>query len=230
MERATTTLFMLQSVDGKISTGANDTLDADKDFAIIKGVKEGLHQYYELEAETDLYSLNTGRVMAKIGINEKTDYKDKSVVSFVLIDNKPHLNEHGIDYLCHWLKNLIIVTTNIEHPAYKLQDTYDNLHILSYETFKPETLLTDLKEKYGVERLTVQSGGTMNALFIRNHMIDYVDLVVAPLIVGGKDTATLVDGESLQSEDELSKLDALQLISVEQLENSYIHLRYKVLK
>ena len=32
MNRAITTLFMLMSVDGKISTGASDELDVDKDF------------------------------------------------------------------------------------------------------------------------------------------------------------------------------------------------------
>ena len=41
MNRPITTLFMLMSVDGKISPGASDNLDADKDFPTIDGVKEG---------------------------------------------------------------------------------------------------------------------------------------------------------------------------------------------
>ena len=69
MDRPITTLFMLMSVDGKISTGASDNLDVDKDFPKITGVKEGLHQYYEIEQTTDLWSLNSGRVQAKIGVN-----------------------------------------------------------------------------------------------------------------------------------------------------------------
>jgi hypothetical protein len=48
MNRPITTLFMLMSVDGKISPGASDNLDSDKDFPAIDGVKEGLHQYYEV--------------------------------------------------------------------------------------------------------------------------------------------------------------------------------------
>ena len=32
MDRPVTTLFMLMSLDGKISPGASDELDADKDF------------------------------------------------------------------------------------------------------------------------------------------------------------------------------------------------------
>lgn len=54
MERPIITLFMLMSVDGKISTGATDDLDVDKDFPEIVGVREGLHQYYEIEQTTDL--------------------------------------------------------------------------------------------------------------------------------------------------------------------------------
>lgn len=62
---------MLMSVDGKISTGASDELDVDRDFPGIDGLKEGLHQYYEIEQTTDLWSLNTGRVQAKLGVNHK---------------------------------------------------------------------------------------------------------------------------------------------------------------
>ena len=42
-----TTLFMLESLDGKINSGNNDSLDVDRDFSTIEGVKEGLRQYYE---------------------------------------------------------------------------------------------------------------------------------------------------------------------------------------
>ena len=57
--KPSTTLFMLMSVDGKISTGAVDELDVDRDFPRINGVKEGLYQYYEIEKTTDLWSLNS---------------------------------------------------------------------------------------------------------------------------------------------------------------------------
>lgn len=61
MSRPITTLFMLMPVDGKISTGAADCLDAD--FPKIDGVRQGLHQYDEIEQTTDLWSLNSGRVL-----------------------------------------------------------------------------------------------------------------------------------------------------------------------
>ena len=229
MKRSITTLFMLESLDGKISSGSNDNLDADKDFCRIDGVKEGLHQYYELEQETDLFSLNTGRVMAKIGVNDNKEYHKKiDVVTFIIIDNKPHLNESGIDYLCHWVGKVILVTTNKNHPAFNLN--FDNLDILFYEELNLESLLEDLYSKYNAERITIQSGGTLNGLFVRNKLIDYVNIVVAPIIVGGSDVPTLVDGESIKDESELNKLMPLELLECNKLENSYIELKYKVIK
>ena len=87
MDRPITTLFMLESLDGKISSGNSDVLDADKDWCQIDGVKEGIHQYYEIEATTDFYSLNTGRVMAKIGVNDRTEYHEKVDCRFIIIDS-----------------------------------------------------------------------------------------------------------------------------------------------
>ena len=229
MNRPITTLFMLESLDGKISSGASDNLDADKDFPKIDGVKEGLHQYYELEQETDLFSLNTGRVMAKIGVNDKKEYHDKiDIVSFVIIDNKPHLNENGIDYLCHWVGKLILVTTNKNHPAFNVE--YDNLDILLYDELDLNKLLEDLYSKYNAKRLTIQSGGTLNSEFVRNKLIDFVNIVIAPIIVGGKDVPTLVDGESIKDESELNKLLPLELLECNKLEDSYIELKYKAIK
>ena len=229
MNRPITTLFMLESLDGKISSGSTDNLDVDKDYPKIDGVKEGLYQYYELEKETDYFSLNTGRVMAKIGVNYKKEYREKVDVTFVIIDNKPHLNENGIDYLCHWVGRLLLVTTNKNHIAFNLKEKYDNLEILYYDTLDLKKLLEDLYIKYNAERLTIQSGGTLNGMFVREKLLDFVNIVIAPVIVGGKDVATLVDGEAIRDESELYKLMPLQLQECNSLENSYIQLKYKVL-
>lgn len=229
-EKPITTLFMLESLDGKISSGNNDNLDADKDWCQIDGVKEGLYQYYEIETTTDFYSLNTGRVMAKIGVNERTKYHDKIDCRFIIIDNKPHLNEKGIDYICHWVNKLILVTTNKNHVAYSLREKYDNLDILFYNDLDLKTLLIDMGKKYGARAITIQSGGTLNGKFLRDNLIDYVNIVIAPLLVGGKDTSTLIDGESIISSKELGKLKALKLIECKQLDDSYIQLKYKVIK
>ena len=223
MKRPVTTLFMLMSVDGKISPGASDELDADQDFPNIDGLKEGLHQYYEIEQTTDLWSLNTGRVQAKLGVNEKALPK-KGPVSFVLIDNT-HLMEHGVRYFCALSKQFVLITSNPDHPAFRVKA--DNLGIVLQNSLSLEAALQELYERYGCERLTIQSGGTMNGLFLREKLIDYVDIVVAPVLIGGKETSTLIDGPSITSKEELSGLGVLKLIRCETLEDSYLRLRYQ---
>jgi len=229
MLRPYTTLFLLVSVDGKISTGDTDVMDVDKDYKLIDGVKEGNKQYYDIEQQTDLHSLNSGRVFAKIGFNEKTDEPEKTPVSFIVIDSKPHLNKNGTAYVAKKSQTLYLITNNPDHPAFELKKDFPNIEILKYDgEVDLADALRKLKETYGVERITVQTGGEMNASWIREGLIDRLLLVVAPAMVGGKDTATLMDGESLHSKDELFKIKALELVQAKPLENSYLLLEYNV--
>ncbi len=226
MDRPVTTLFMLMSVDGKISTGATDDLDVDKDFPKIAGLTEGLHQYYEIEQTTDLWSFNSGRVQAKMGVNTK-EMPNKTPVSFVVLDNS-HLNENGIRYFCALSKNFVLVTSNDKHPAFSMEES--NLHIVYQKELSLKDALITLKSEYGCERITIQTGGTLNGLFLREKLFDYVDIVVAPVLIGGKDTSTLIDGKSLVSQSELSQLGVLKLQECVMLENSYLRLRYEVIR
>lgn len=224
MDRPITTLFMLVSVDGKISTGSTDEMDYDQDFPQIDGIKEGLHQYYEIEQTTDLWSFNTGRVQKKMGVNQK-EMPARTPVSFVILDNH-HLMEHGVRYLCALSQNAVIITSNAEHPAFSVNES--NLHIIYQEKTSIKEALERLKTECGCDRLTVQSGGTVNGLFLREKLFDYVDVVVAPALVGGRDTSSLIDGRSLTSTKELSGIGVLRLEDCSVLEDSYIRLRYRV--
>ena len=215
---------MLASVDGKISTGSTDELDVDADFPKIKGLREGLYQYYDIEQTTDLWSLNSGRVQAKMGVNHKP-MPERSSVSFVLLDNA-HLTEHGVRYFCALSDKFVLVTSNSSHPAFAVREK--NLHIIYQESASLSEALRCLKSDFGCERLTIQSGGTLNGAFLREKLIDYVDIVVAPVLVGGKDTPTVIDGDSLTHTDELFGLGILELESCEPLIHSYLRLRYRV--
>lgn len=215
---------MLMSVDGKISTGATDELDVDRDFPQIEGVKEGLRQYYDIEQTTDLWSFNTGRVQAKMGVNVKP-LPEKTPVSFVIYDNR-HLTAHGVRYFCAKSREFVLITTNPMHPAFEEKE--ENLHIILQKRLDLEAALCTLRKEYGCERLTIQSGGTVNSLYLREKLFDYVDIVVAPILIGGKDTSTLIDGKSLMSKDELEGLGVLKLIDCKPLQDSYVRMRYQV--
>lgn len=228
--RTINTLFLIQSLDGKISTGVTYEMDVDKDFGRIPEVKDGLHQYYDLEKQTDLFSLNSGKVFEKIGFNEKIDIPKKTSVNFIVIDNKPHLNSNGIKYLLQKSIKLFIVTTNKNHSAFEISKEEDNIVIFYYpEKIDFYDMFRKLKQDFNAERVTIQSGGTLNAEFLRQGLIDYVSVVIAPCLIGGKDTPSLVDGKSLRDESELFKIKPLKLKAANKLEHSYLHLEYEVM-
>lgn len=218
------------SVDGKISTGDTDEMDVDKDFPMIDGIREGLQQYYDLEKTTDLFSLNSGRVLEKVGVNKKKEVPSKTSVTFVVIDNKPHLKESGVRYMAAKAEKLIIVTTNANHPAISLQDEPLNIEVLAYrDEIDFKDMFQRLKRDFGAERITIQTGGTLNTVLIRGGFVDRLSLVVAPALIGGSSTSSLMDGESLHKEDELFKIKPLILKSATPLENNYLHLQYDVI-
>jgi len=229
MNKPISTLFMLMSVDGKISTGNTDILDVDKDFPKIKGIKEGLQQYYDIEQTTDLFSLNSGKVQAKVGANKLQKNIVKLPVSFLIIDNKPHINDIGVDNFIKKSKKLFIITTNKSHPAFDRKDE-KNLEIIYYENeIDFVDLFRKLKDDFKIDNLTIQTGATLNSIFLRHKLIDKLSVVVAPALIGGKETPSLIDGKSLSSVGELKDIKALKLIDVKKLTDSYLYLKYDVI-
>ena len=70
----------------------------------------------------------------------------------------------------------------------------------------------------------------MNTILVRKGLIDHLCIYVVPLLVGGSDTSSLLDGISITTEAELFNLKALVLTKCEPLKDSYIRLEYDVIK
>lgn len=221
--RPVTTLFMLMSVDGKISTGDIDKFDFDKDLPNVPFVSKGLSQYYDLEKETDFWSFNTGRVMAKMGWNSRVVNPNLSDISFVIYDNE-WLHHDGVCNLASSLNKLIIISSRGIHPA--TYCNHPNVHIIDISNGSICDAFEQLYEKYNCDRITIQSGGRMNSMLLRAGLIDNINLVVVPLLVGGRLVSTIMDGDSIQKIDELIPM---KLAGVEILKDSYLNLHYKVL-
>lgn len=227
--RPYTTLFLIQSLDGKITTGDNDTMDTEI-FHKIKGLKEGMQQYYELEKSLDRVYVNSGRVFEKVGFNDKVWTKDNNDnLSFAVIDNKPHLNLKGCEYVAKRSITFFLITNNKNHPAFTLMNTYHNIIPFFYEGIIDfEDVFKKMNTLHGIERMTIQTGGTLNARFLRLGLIDAISIVIAPCLIGGEKTQSLIGGESLHTTDELKKLKVLKLIKSELWEHNYLHLLYEV--
>ena len=67
--------------------------------------------------------------------------------------------------------------------------------MLHYERINFTHLFDRLKHDFGATHMTIQSGGNLNATLVREGLVDRIVLVIAPALIGGKDTPTLMDGE-----------------------------------
>ena len=227
--RPETTLFLMQSLDGKISTGDVDERDQEIDFPKIKGIKEGNYQYYDFLFKTERHALISGKVLAKIGVNSREKADDHKDVNLIIIDRKPHLTKKGFIYLINSFKSIYIVTNNKSHPAFE----YSNekvINIIYYPTIiNLKDLFKKLKEEHKIEKISIQSGGTLNALFLKLKIIDHVSLINAPCLIGGNNTPTSIDGVAPQTNGDLFNIKALELKKCEILKHSYIYLYYDVI-
>ena len=77
--------------------------------------------------------------------------------------------------------------------------------------------------------MTIQTGGTLNSILLRNKLVDKVSIVIAPCLIGGRNTSTLIDGESLHSETDLLDIKALKVTKHELLEDNYIYIEADVI-
>ncbi len=104
-EKPITKLFLLISVDGKISTGFGIDRSFDQDLPKLDGIKEGLQQYYPLQAQLQKVIFNSGKMLAKMGANQFNFNLNKTNTDLVVIDNS-HLTIQGIKNLSRGCKRL----------------------------------------------------------------------------------------------------------------------------
>lgn len=224
-QRPRTTLFLLSSVDGKISTGATDGFDFDQDIPTLLG-SEGLEQYYEIERGTELWSLCTGKTQEKV-LKYATPWPGPKVpITLVVLDNT-NLSSSTYQSLCTRYNRVVLATSNPKrYTGWEgaVHGWVEPKDLIVYPKGDLKGLLEALKAR-GCDALTVQSGGTLNTALMRAGLIDNLDIVVAPILVGGKSTPSVMSGEDVTS---LSDIATLRLCGMFALDRGYVRLQYEV--
>ncbi|WP_342678188.1 dihydrofolate reductase family protein [Methanofollis sp. UBA420] len=71
-------------------------------------------------------------------------------------------------------------------------------------------LMAVLRRDYGVKKMMIEGGPTLNWHMLRHGLVDEIRLIHLPFIVGGEDTPSLVGGMHIESEDEMIRLRLLR--------------------
>ncbi len=86
---------------------------------------------------------------------------------------------------------------------------------------EPEKILETLTDKFGVRRLLVEGGPSVNHSFLKARLVDELFITLAPKIAGG-DPKFLVEGEALPPDASLPSLVSAYL------SDSELYLRYRL--
>jgi 2,5-diamino-6-(ribosylamino)-4(3H)-pyrimidinone 5'-phosphate reductase len=68
-------------------------------------------------------------------------------------------------------------------------------------------LLGILRKKFGISKLMIEGGPTLNWHMLHDHLVDEIRLIHLPFIVGGSDTPSLVGGMHIDTEDQMIRLN-----------------------
>ena len=84
-----------------------------------------------------------------------------------------------------------------------------------------KSLMNNLSKRK-IKTILVEGGGTVNWQFIKNNLFDEIVITIAPIIIGGIDAITFVQGKGF---DKIIKSPRLRLNTIKRLEN-YLVLHY----
>ena len=88
-------------------------------------------------------------------------------------------------------------------------------------------MLKHMRQELDVKVLLVEGGPTVNAQMYELRVVDEYFLTLGPVIVGGRDTLTAVEGESAFSRDDVKHLELLAAVPNPETNEVYVHYRVR---
>lgn len=121
------------------------------------------------------------------------------------------------------VSRLIVTTKDVPQDAVKRVAAHAEICQIGYGSVDIAGLCEYLKIR-GIERLLVEGGGEVNMAFLREGFMDEIYVTISPVIIGGSNAPTPVDGEGFTS----NHLPALKLIDHRHVGDE-IFLHYRVI-
>jgi 2,5-diamino-6-(ribosylamino)-4(3H)-pyrimidinone 5'-phosphate reductase len=144
----------------------------------------------------------------------------------VVVDSRGQLTRFAwLTQLPYWRAVLVAcsATTPPTHLELLARHGIDRV-VVGEDRVDLSHLLDVLASDHGVERVRVDSGGTLNGALLRAGLVDEISLLVAPYAVGGRSPATMFVADDLVDD----AVTRLELSGVERLRGDTVWLRYEV--
>ncbi|KZX10382.1 2,5-diamino-6-(ribosylamino)-4(3H)-pyrimidinone 5'-phosphate reductase [Methanobrevibacter filiformis] len=179
------------TLDGKIATKTGSSE--------ISGL-EDIMRVHKLRKDVDGIMVGINTVLSdnpKL-TTHKISSNDSDNPVRVIVDSKAR-TPHNSNVLNDSAKTIIAISKEAV-----LDENYlDNVHFLEkyVDVFVSGEYKVDLNElmkylfKEGIKTLMLEGGSTLNFSMFKEGLIDEINICIAPMVVGGKYSKTLVDGE-----------------------------------
>ena len=206
------------SLDGKIATILGDS---------------------EFSSEEDwkrVHKLRSGMDAIMVGINTVIQDNPKLYVKYyetarfwrIIIDSQSRTPLNAkLFQMDPEIYPVLIAVTN-KAPRSKVEELIDRgAHVIRTgegEKVDLRVVMTNLS-KLGIKKVLLEGGGNLNFSMLKEKLVDEVIVAIAPVIVGGKNAITLVEGEGIEL---VKKGFNLQLERIEQIDfNIVLYFRTK---
>ena len=205
------------SADGKIAlpSGKQLRISCDKD----------IKRMYKLRDKCDAVLVGINTIISddpKLTIKRKYVEQPRNPIRIILdVHCKTPVDAHAVDDVA---KTFVIT-------AEKCNKKYgNNVEVIQFKAdqngFIDLERLLDFLYDRGIRTLMVEGGSTVIWNFLKERLADDLYVYIAPIIVGGKYTPTIADGEGIKNIDELISLKIVETSRID----PGILIHYKMIK
>lgn len=106
----------------------------------------------------------------------------------------------------------------------RLRDLGVGYFVVGDEHVDLRSALARIRSRLGARRVIADSGGTLNASLLRGGLVDVVDVVTLPGLVGGAGTPSMMDGDPLGPDEIPLRLSLIDI----RVEGDAVRIRYRV--
>ena len=201
------------SIDGKIATRLGDSkLSSKKD-------KIRLHR---LRSKVDAILVGKNTIHRDDPLLTVRYVKGKNPTRIILDSQGTISINSKILQTCNKVPTIIAVSKRISKAnLQKLKRFPVEIIMTGENSVNIKSLMSNLSKRK-INTVLVEGGGTINWQFIQNNLFDEILITITPVIIGGIDAITFVQGRGF---DKIIKSPRLRLNTIKRLEN-YLVLHY----
>ena len=193
------------TLDGKIATKTGNSE--------ISG-KEDLIRVHQLRKEMDAIIVGINTLLAddpRLTVH-KIDAESEDNPIRIVVDSKAR-TPLNFRILNNEAPTIIAVTENADPQKVKELEKKARVLKCGEDRVDLKSLMKELS-RMGIKTLMLEGGSTLNYSMLENGLVDEVRVCIAPMIAGGVQAKTLVDGEGIEQMSDAVKLKLIKSYSL----------------